>query len=102
MVRIAKNAALQTVKSADLALGNRIPENQKYVSKIETAGSRGIKPEMQPGIIDPETNQMAALNLVYLKGYTFAEAARFLNTSVDSVKWMVVRAIRNLKQMVTA
>jgi len=97
MLRIAKNAALGVVRSVKAGPDFKTSKDENYVADSDF--------EIDPGyagdkMFDLKEDQRTALNLVYFRGYTFAEAARKLNIPAETLRSMVIGAVKNLKQMV--
>src|SRR5207302_7253984 len=88
MLRIVKNAALEVVRSANDTDIKTSADNNYVADKEENdRGQNGSK------ICDLKEDQVAALDLVYFNGYTFAEAARKLNVPADTLRSMIITAV---------
>jgi RNA polymerase sigma factor (sigma-70 family) len=100
MVNIARNLAIDKVRSKDFKNQNKNQELEINVTFIDEQRNTVYKPELL-GIKDlveklkPE--QKAILDLVYFKGYTHVEVAEELNVPLGTVKTRLRMAIIQLR-----
>lgn len=101
MVNIARNLAIDKVRSKDFRNQNKNQDIENTVSVIDEQQSTTYKPELL-GIKDlvatlrPE--QKSILDLVYFKGYTHVEAADELGIPLGTVKTRLRMAIQALRK----
>jgi RNA polymerase sigma-70 factor (ECF subfamily) len=101
MVNIARNLAIDKVRSKDFKNQNKNQELENNVTFIDEQVNTVYKPELM-GIKDlveklkPE--QKIILNLVYFKGYTHVEVAEELDMPLGTVKTRLRMAIMQLRK----
>jgi len=101
MVNIARNLAIDKVRSKDFRNQNKNQDIENTVSAIDEQQSTTYKPELL-GIKDlvstlrPE--QKSILDLVYFKGYTHVEVANELGIPLGTVKTRLRMAIQELRK----
>ncbi|QMU29142.1 RNA polymerase sigma factor [Adhaeribacter radiodurans] len=98
MIMVAKENALAALERAT---PNATFENGKFVSATDQAKTKDTfsANEMQPGKLfrTLTPNEKVALDLVYLKGCTCAEAAATLEISEEDLKIILQLAIKHLR-----
>jgi RNA polymerase sigma factor (sigma-70 family) len=100
MINIARNMAIDKVRSKDFKNQNKNQDIENNVAFIDEQVNNVYKPELM-GIKDlveklkPE--QKAILDLVYFKGYTHVEAAEELGMPLGTVKTRLRMAIMQLR-----
>ena len=98
MLRIVRKSAVNFLENGHdyLAADSRsfVGRRADDESKAKVAGNASI-----PGS-PPDVNPNEVLQLVYIEGFTFEEAAQRLQISTDAVKLQFVSAIKNLKTKV--
>lgn len=101
MVNIARNLALDTLRSKDYKNQRKNQELENNVTFIDQHSASVYKPELV-GIKDlvetlkPE--QKAIIDLVYFKGYTHVEAAEQLGLPLGTIKTRLRMAIIQLRK----
>jgi RNA polymerase sigma factor (sigma-70 family) len=101
MVNIARNLAIDKIRSKDFKNQNKNQELENNVTFIDEQRNTVYKPELL-GIKDlvdklkPE--QKSILDLVYFKGYTHVEAADELGVPLGTVKTRLRMAIVQLRK----
>lgn len=101
MVNIARNLAIDKVRSKDFKNQNKNQELENNVTFIDEQVNTVYKPELM-GIKDlveklkPE--QKIILDLVYFKGYTHVEVAEELDMPLGTVKTRLRMAIMQLRK----
>jgi RNA polymerase sigma factor (sigma-70 family) len=101
MVNIARNMAIDKVRSKDFKNQNKNQDIENNVTFIDEQVNSVYKPELM-GIKDlveklkPE--QKVILDLVYFKGYTHVEAAEELGMPLGTVKTRLRMAIMQLRK----
>jgi RNA polymerase sigma factor (sigma-70 family) len=101
MVNIARNLAIDKVRSKDFKNQNKNQELENNVTFIDEQSSTVYKPELL-GIrelvstLKPE--QKSILDLVYFKGYTHVEAAEELGVPLGTIKTRLRTAILQLRK----
>jgi RNA polymerase sigma factor (sigma-70 family) len=101
MVNIARNLAIDKVRSKDFKNQNKNQELENNVTFIDEQSSTVYKPELL-GIrelvstLKPE--QKSILDLVYFKGYTHVEAAEELDVPLGTIKTRLRTAILQLRK----
>lgn len=101
MVNIARNLAIDKVRSKDFKNQNKNQELENNVTFIDEQKSTVYQPELL-GVKDlvstlkPE--QKAILDLVYFKGYTHVEAADELGVPLGTIKTRLRMAIQQLRK----
>ena len=101
MVNIARNLAIDKIRSKDFKNQNKNQELENNVTFIDEQRSTVYKPELL-GIkelvetLKPE--QKSILDLVYFKGYTHVEAADELGIPLGTIKTRLRMAILQLRK----
>ena len=101
MVNIARNLAIDKIRSKDFKNQNKNQELENNVTFIDEQRNTVYKPELL-GIKDlvqtlkPE--QKLILELVYFKGYTHVEAADELGIPLGTIKTRLRMAIQQLRK----
>jgi RNA polymerase sigma-70 factor (ECF subfamily) len=101
MVNIARNLAIDKIRSKDFKNQNKNQELEINVTFIDEQRNTAYKPELM-GIKDlvetlkPE--QKSILDLVYFKGYTHVEAADELGVPLGTIKTRLRMAIVQLRK----
>lgn len=101
MVNIARNLAIDKIRSKDYKNQNKNQELENNVTFIDEQRSTVYKPELL-GIkelvetLKPE--QKSILDLVYFKGYTHVEAADELGIPLGTIKTRLRMAIQQLRK----
>ena len=101
MVNIARNLAIDKIRSKDFKNQNKNQEIENNVTFIDEQRNTVYKPELL-GIkelvetLKPE--QKSILDLVYFKGYTHVEAADELGIPLGTIKTRLRMAIQQLRK----
>ncbi|HEY8929066.1 MAG TPA: sigma-70 family RNA polymerase sigma factor [Mucilaginibacter sp.] len=101
MVNIARNLAIDKIRSKDFKNQNKNQELENNVTFIDEQKNTVYKPELL-GIkelvetLKPE--QKSILDLVYFKGYTHVEAADELGVPLGTIKTRLRMAITQLRK----
>jgi RNA polymerase sigma-70 factor (ECF subfamily) len=101
MVNIARNLAIDKIRSKDFKNQNKNQELENNVTFIDEQRNTVYKPELL-GIkelvetLKPE--QKSILDLVYFKGYTHVEAADELGIPLGTIKTRLRMAIQQLRK----
>lgn len=101
MMNIARNLAIDKVRSKDFRNQFKNQELENNVSVIDEQSSTAYKPELL-GVKDlveklrPE--QKSILDLIYFKGYTHTEAAEELGIPLGTIKTRLRTAIQQLRK----
>jgi RNA polymerase sigma factor (sigma-70 family) len=101
MINIARNLAIDKLRSKDFKNQNKNQELENNVTSIDEQRNTIYKPELL-GIKDlvetlkPE--QKSILDLVYFKGYTHVEAAEELGIPLGTIKTRLRMAIQQLRK----
>jgi RNA polymerase sigma factor (sigma-70 family) len=101
MVNIARNLAIDKIRSKDFKNQNKNQELENNVTFIDEQKNTVYKPELL-GVKDlvqtlkPE--QRSILELVYFKGYTHVEAADELGIPLGTIKTRLRMAIQELRK----
>jgi RNA polymerase sigma-70 factor (ECF subfamily) len=101
MVNIARNLAIDKIRSKDFKNQNKNQELENNVAFIDEQRNTVYKPELL-GIrelvetLKPE--QKSILDLVYFKGYTHVEAADELGVPLGTIKTRLRMAIMQLRK----
>jgi len=101
MVNIARNLAIDKIRSKDFKNQTKNQELENNVTFIDEQRNTVYKPELL-GVKDlveqlkPE--QKSILNLVYFKGYTHVEAADELGVPLGTIKTRLRTAIAQLRK----
>ncbi|WP_413670924.1 RNA polymerase sigma factor [Mucilaginibacter sp. Mucisp86] len=101
MVNIARNLAIDKIRSKDFKNQNKNQEIENNVTFIDEQRNTVYKPELT-GVKDlvqklkPEQKQI--IDLVYFKGYTHVEAAEELGIPLGTIKTRLRMAIQELRK----
>ncbi|WPU99602.1 RNA polymerase sigma factor [Mucilaginibacter sp. cycad4] len=101
MVNIARNLAIDKIRSKDFKNQNKNQEIENNVTFIDGQRNTVYKPELM-GVKDlvqalkPE--QKLIIELVYFKGYTHVEAAEELGIPLGTIKTRLRMAIQELRK----
>lgn len=101
MVNIARNMAIDKIRSKDFKNQNKNQDLENNVNSIDEQRNTVYKPELL-GIKDlvetlkPE--QKSILDLVYFKGFTHVEAAEELGIPLGTIKTRLRMAIQQLRK----
>jgi RNA polymerase sigma-70 factor (ECF subfamily) len=101
MVNIARNLAIDKIRSKDFKNQNKNQELENTVNSIDEQRSTVYKPELM-GVKDlvetlrPE--QKSIIDLVYFKGYTHVEAADELGVPLGTIKTRLRMGIQQLRK----
>ncbi|GAC1307697.1 MAG: sigma-70 family RNA polymerase sigma factor [Mucilaginibacter sp.] len=101
MVNIARNMAIDKVRSKDYKNQNKNQDIENNVTTIDEQRNSVYKPELL-GVkelvetLKPE--QKAILDLVYFKGYTHVEAADELGVPLGTIKTRLRMAVQQLRK----
>ncbi|QJD96801.1 RNA polymerase sigma factor [Mucilaginibacter robiniae] len=101
MMNIARNLAIDKIRSKDFKNQFKNQELENNVIVIDTQSSTAYKPELL-GVKDlveklkPE--QKSILDLIYFKGYTHTEAAEELGIPLGTIKTRLRTAIQQLRK----
>ncbi|HEX8608363.1 MAG TPA: sigma-70 family RNA polymerase sigma factor, partial [Pedobacter sp.] len=101
MVNIARNLAIDKVRSKDFRNQNKNQELENNVTFIDEQKNTVYNPELLGikelvGALKPE--QKLILDLVYFKGYTHVEAADELGIPLGTIKTRLRMAIQQLRK----
>jgi RNA polymerase sigma factor (sigma-70 family) len=101
MVNIARNLAIDKIRSKDFKNQNKNQELENNVTFIDEQRNTVYKPELLGikelvGTLKPE--QKSILDLVYFKGYTHVEVADELGIPLGTVKTRLRMAIQQLRK----
>ena len=101
MVNIARNLAIDKIRSKDYKNQNKNQELENNVTFIDEQRNTVYKPELM-GIKDLvqtlKPDQKIILELVYFKGYTHVEAADELGIPLGTIKTRLRMAIQELRK----
>jgi RNA polymerase sigma factor (sigma-70 family) len=101
MINIARNLAIDKIRSKDFRNQNKNQEIENNVTSIDEQNSTIYKPELM-GVKDlvqtlkPE--QKSIIDLVYFKGYTHVEAADELGIPLGTIKTRLRMGIQELRK----
>ncbi len=101
MVNIARNLAVDKIRSKDFKNQGKNRELENNVTFIDEQRNTVYKPELLGikelvGTLKPE--QKAIIDLVYFKGYTHVEAAEELDIPLGTIKTRLRMAIQLLRK----
>jgi RNA polymerase sigma factor (sigma-70 family) len=101
MVNIARNLAIDKLRSKDFKNQNKNQEIENNVGYIDKHNNTVYKPELLGvkelvNLLRPE--QKSILDLIYFKGYTHTEAAEELDMPLGTVKTRLRMAIQQLRK----
>ncbi|MDN5286512.1 MAG: sigK [Mucilaginibacter sp.] len=101
MVNIARNLAIDKIRSKDFKNQNKNQEIENNVTSIDEQRNTAYKPELV-GVKDlvqtlkPE--QKSIIDLIYFKGYTHVEAADELGIPLGTIKTRLRMGIQQLRK----
>lgn len=101
MVNIARNLAIDKIRSKDFKNQNKNQELENNVAFIDEQKSTVYKPELLgiKELVDTlKPEQKSILDLVYFKGYTHVEAADELGVPLGTIKTRLRMAIQQLRK----
>ncbi|RVT98510.1 sigma-70 family RNA polymerase sigma factor [Mucilaginibacter limnophilus] len=101
MVNIARNLAIDKVRSKDFKNQTKNQELENNVTFIDEQKNTVYKPELLglKDLVDTlKPEQKLILNLIYFKGYTHVEAAEELGLPLGTVKTRLRMAIQELRK----
>jgi RNA polymerase sigma factor (sigma-70 family) len=101
MVNIARNLAIDKIRSKDFKNQNKNQELENNVAFIDEQKSTVYKPELLgiKELVDTlKPDQKSILDLVYFKGYTHVEAADELGVPLGTIKTRLRTAIQQLRK----
>lgn len=101
MVNIARNLAIDKVRSKDFKNQTKNQELENNVTFIDEQRNTVYKPELLglKDLVDAlKPEQKLILNLIYFKGYTHVEAAEELSLPLGTVKTRLRMAIQELRK----
>lgn len=101
MINIARNLAIDKLRSKDFKNQNKNQEIENNVGYIDTHNNTVYKPELLGvkelvNTLKPE--QKSILDLIYFKGYTHTEAAEELGMPLGTIKTRLRTAIQQLRK----
>ncbi len=104
MGNIARNLAIDKIRSKDYKKSKQNHDIEDYVNIIEESPSSGFNPEHigvkeMIDILTPEHRVL--IELVYFQGYTQAETSEKLGIPLGTVKTRIRSAINNLRNIYT-
>ena len=101
MVNIARNLAIDKIRSKDFKNQNKNQEIENNVTFIDEQRNTVYKPELM-GVKDLvqtlKPDQQLIVDLVYFKGYTHVEAAEELGIPLGTIKTRLRMAIQELRK----
>ena len=101
MVNIARNLAIDKIRSKDFKNQNKNRELENNVTFIDEQRNTVYKPELLgiKELVDTlKPEQKSILDLVYFKGYTHVEAADELGIPLGTIKTRLRMAIQQLRK----
>jgi RNA polymerase sigma factor (sigma-70 family) len=101
MVNIARNLAIDKIRSKDFKNQFKNQELENNVGYIEKHNSTEYKPELLgvKELVDKlRPEQKSILDLIYFKGYTHTEAADELGMPLGTIKTRLRMAIKQLRK----
>jgi RNA polymerase sigma-70 factor (ECF subfamily) len=101
MVNIARNLAIDKLRSKDFKNQSKNQELENNVTFIDEQRSTVYKPELlgiKELVATLKPDQQSILDLVYFKGYTHVEAAEELNIPLGTIKTRLRMAIQELRK----
>ncbi|HEY9197170.1 MAG TPA: sigma-70 family RNA polymerase sigma factor [Mucilaginibacter sp.] len=101
MVNIARNLAIDKIRSKDFKNQNKNQEIENNVTFIDGQRNTVYKPELM-GVKDLvqslKPDQRSIIDLVYFKGYTHVEAAEELGIPLGTIKTRLRMGIQELRK----
>jgi RNA polymerase sigma factor (sigma-70 family) len=101
MVNIARNLAIDKLRSKDFKNQNKNQELENNVTFIDEQRSTVYKPELlgiKELVATLKPEQRSILDLVYFKGYTHVEASEELGVPLGTIKTRLRMAIMQLRK----
>jgi RNA polymerase sigma-70 factor (ECF subfamily) len=101
MLNIARNLAIDKVRSKDFKNQNKNQELENNVTFIDEQRSTVYKPELlgiKELVATLKPEQKTILDLIYFKGYTHVEAAEELGIPLGTIKTRLRMAILQLRK----
>jgi len=101
MVNIARNLAIDKIRSKDYKNQNKNQELENNVTFIDEQRNTVYKPELlgiKDLVLTLKPEQKSILELVYFKGYTHVEAADELGIPLGTIKTRLRMAIQELRK----
>jgi RNA polymerase sigma factor (sigma-70 family) len=101
MVNIARNLAIDKIRSKDFKNQNKNQELENTVNSIDEQRSTVYKPELMgvKDLVDTlKPEQKSIIDLVYFKGYTHVEAADELGVPLGTIKTRLRMGIQQLRK----
>jgi RNA polymerase sigma factor (sigma-70 family) len=101
MVNIARNLAIDKIRSKDFKNQNKNRELENNVAFIDGQKNTVYKPELlgiKELVATLKPEQKSILDLVYFKGYTHVEAADELGIPLGTIKTRLRMAIQQLRK----
>ena len=101
MLNIARNLAIDKVRSKDFKNQNKNQELENNVTFIDEQRSTVYKPELlgiKELVANLKPEQKTILDLIYFKGYTHVEAAEELGIPLGTIKTRLRMAILQLRK----
>src|SRR5271165_306170 len=101
MVNIARNLAIDKIRSKDFKNQNKNHELENNVTFIDEQRNTVYKPELlgvKELVESLKPEQKIILELVYFKGYTHVEAAEELDIPLGTIKTRLRMAIQQLRR----
>lgn len=101
MVNIARNLAIDKVRSKDFKNQNKNQELENNVTFIDEQRNTVYKPELlgiRELVATLKPEQKSILDLVYFKGYTHVEASEELGVPLGTIKTRLRMAIQQLRK----
>lgn len=101
MVNIARNLAIDKVRSKDFKNRNKNQELENNVTFIDEQRNTAFKPEVlgiKELVSSLKPEQKSILDLVYFKGYTHVEASEELGVPLGTIKTRLRTAILQLRK----
>jgi len=101
MINIARNLAIDKIRSKDFRNQNKNQELENNVTFIDEQTNTVYKPELlgiKELVATLRPEQKSILDLVYFKGYTHVEAADELGIPLGTIKTRLRMAIQQLRK----
>lgn len=101
MVNIARNLAIDKIRSKDFKNQNKNQEIENNVTSIDEQRNTVYKPELMgvKDLVDTlKPEQKSIIDLVYFQGYTHVEAADELGVPLGTIKTRLRMGIQQLRK----
>jgi RNA polymerase sigma factor (sigma-70 family) len=101
MVNIARNLAIDKIRSKDFKNQNKNQEIENNVTSIDSQRNTVYKPELmgvKELVQSLKPDQKLIIDLVYFKGYTHVEAAEELGIPLGTIKTRLRMGIQELRK----